>query len=75
MDSNLFNICQKIPTKYLIRNSRAAVLRESVRNLSLSEIIDNPQKVGFNVPLLDYLDINNPDVYDQLVSDSQFLKL
>ena len=57
LDTDLFDWSQQIPTRHLVRNGRAkAVLRDAVRGLVPDAVIDNPRKVGFNAPLLDYLD-------------------
>lgn len=71
LDRRLFETCQRIPTRHLIRDARAkAVLREAVRGLAPDAILDNPRKVGFNVPILDYLDVRNPGVRAQLLDGS-----
>jgi asparagine synthase (glutamine-hydrolysing) len=71
LDRSLFELCQRIPTRQLVRDGRAkAVLREAVRGIAPDAIIDNPRKVGFNVPILDYLDVNDPHVRDEVLADS-----
>jgi asparagine synthase (glutamine-hydrolysing) len=71
LDTTLFETCQSIPTRHLIRGGRAkAVLRDAVRGLAPETVIDNPRKVGFNVPLFDYLDVGNPAVREELLADS-----
>ena len=78
LDGKLFEVCQSIPTRHLIRNGRAkAVLREAVRGFAPDVILDNPRKVGFNAPILDYLDLNNPKIRSQILADSpifEFIK-
>jgi asparagine synthase (glutamine-hydrolysing) len=78
LDRKLFEVCQSIPTRHLIRNGRAkAVLREAVRGLAPDIILDNPRKVGFNAPILNYLDLNNPKIRSQILADSpifEFIK-
>lgn len=70
LDRRLFEVCQTIPTRHLIRNGRAkAVLREAVRGLAPDAIVDNPRKVGFNVPIFDYLDVRDPQVRAQVLDD------
>lgn len=55
----------------MINDGRAkAILRESVRGIAPDGIIDNPRKVGFNAPILDYLDVNDPDVRAYLLDES-----
>jgi len=71
LDRNLFEFCNSIPTRHLINDGRAkAILRESVRGIAPDGIIDNPRKVGFNAPILDYLDVNDPDVRGYLLDRS-----
>lgn len=70
LDRRLFEVCQSIPTRHLIRDARAkAVLREAVRGLAPDAVIDNPRKVGFNVPIFDYLDVTDPKVRAQILDD------
>ena len=76
LDSGLFNVAQSIPTKYLIQGGRAkSVLRDAVRGLVPDAIIDNPRKVGFNVPLFDLLDVEDPKVCDEILSDSPIYEI
>jgi len=76
LDRRLFEVCQSIPTRHLIRNGRAkAVLREAVRGLAPDIVLDNPRKVGFNVPILDYLDFNDPKIRGQILADSPIFEL
>jgi len=75
LDRRLFDICQRIPTRHLVRNARAkAVLRGAVRGLAPDVVVDNPRKVGFNVPIFDYLDIGDPDVRSRLLDDSPIFR-
>jgi asparagine synthase (glutamine-hydrolysing) len=71
LDRGLFDWCQKIPTRHLIKNGRAkAVLRDAVRGLAPGLVIDNPRKIGFNAPIFDYLETSDPAVREELLSDS-----
>lgn len=71
LDRRLFEVCQSIPTRHLIRDGKAkAVLREAVRGIAPNAVVNNPRKVGFNVPIFDYLDVNDPQVCDQILADS-----
>ncbi len=71
LDRDLFEFCNSIPTRHLINNGRAkAVLREAVRGIAPDGIVDNPRKVGFNAPMLDYLDVADPAVRDYVLNDS-----
>jgi asparagine synthase (glutamine-hydrolysing) len=76
LDSSLFTWCQSIPTRHLIRGGRAkAILRDCVRGFVPETILDNPRKVGFNAPLLDYLDIQDQTVKKELLSDSPVFEI
>lgn len=76
LDTALFEACQKIPTRHLIRKGRAkAVLRDAVRGLATREVIDNPRKVGFNVPLFDFLDAKCTAVRNELLADSPIYEI
>jgi asparagine synthase (glutamine-hydrolysing) len=76
LDSDLFAWCQQIPTRHLVRDGRAkAVLRDAVRGIVPDVIIDNPRKVGFNAPILDYLDVSNKAVRDELMAESPVFDL
>jgi asparagine synthase (glutamine-hydrolysing) len=71
LDRDLFEFCNSIPTRHLINDGKAkAILRESVRGIAPDGIIDNPRKVGFNAPILDYLDVRDPDVRGYLLDES-----
>jgi len=71
LDRGLFEWCQSIPTRHLIRDGRAkSVLREAVRGLAADAVLDNPRKVGFNVPIHDYLDTGDRYVREQLLDRS-----
>ena len=48
---------------------------DSVREIVPSRIIDKHEKIGFNVPILDYLDLNNKSIKNQLLSDSPVFDL
>jgi asparagine synthase (glutamine-hydrolysing) len=70
LDADLFDWSLKIPTQHLIHKGIAkAVLRDSVRGLVPDRILDNHRKVGFNAPILDYLDLKDNEVYEYLLSD------
>jgi asparagine synthase (glutamine-hydrolysing) len=71
LDRDLFDFCNTIPTRHLIRDGKAkAVLREAVRGIAPDAIVDNRRKVGFNAPILDFLDVQDPAVRDYLLNDS-----
>lgn len=71
LDGELFEWSQKVPTKHLIRNSfTKSILRDSIRDFVPNKIIDNPRKVGFNVPIDDYIDFQDEDVMNELSKSS-----
>lgn len=71
LDRGLYDWCQRIPTRHLVRNGRAkSVLREAVRGLAADPVLDNPRKVGFNVPIADYLDLADAAVRERLLEPS-----
>lgn len=71
LDRDLFEFCNSIPTRHLMRDGKAkAILRESVRGIAPDAIIENRRKVGFNAPVLDYLDARDPEVRSYLLDDS-----
>jgi asparagine synthase (glutamine-hydrolysing) len=75
LDTKLFEWSLQIPTEHLIHKGVAkAVLRDAVRGLVPDRILDNPRKVGFNAPILDYLDLNDRNVVSFLLSDSPIYK-
>jgi asparagine synthase (glutamine-hydrolysing) len=76
LDRKLFEVCQSIPTKHLIRDGKAkSVLREAVRGFTSDIILNNPRKVGFNVPISDYLDLDSQEVRDAILDDSPIYDL
>jgi asparagine synthase (glutamine-hydrolysing) len=76
LDTALFDWCQRIPTRHLVRNGRAkAVLRDAVRGLAPDAILDNPRKVGFNAPLFDYLDVRSNEVRAALLADGPIFEI
>jgi asparagine synthase (glutamine-hydrolysing) len=63
LDRELFEFCNTVPTRHLVRDGKAkAVLREAVRGIAPDAIIDNRRKVGFNAPILDFLDVTDDSV-------------
>jgi asparagine synthase (glutamine-hydrolysing) len=76
LDTGLFDVCARIPTRHLIRRGRAkAVLRDAVRGIAPDLIIDNPRKVGFNAPIGDLLDTRDPETRAYLLDDSPIFEL
>ena len=76
LDSNLFDICQRIPTIHLIKNGMAkSVLRASVKNIAPEKIISSKRKVGFNIPINNFLDLNSNEILTELLSESPIFEL
>ena len=71
LDRSLFEFCNSIPTRHLIRDGKAkAVLREAARGIAPDAIVDNRRKVGFNAPIEDFLDVSDPRIRGALLDDS-----
>ncbi|MBM3457872.1 MAG: asparagine synthase (glutamine-hydrolyzing), partial [Armatimonadetes bacterium] len=71
LDRPLFEFCNTIPSRHLMRNGMAkAVLREALRGIAPDRVIDNRTKVGFNAPIYSFLDVNNPEVRSALLDPS-----
>jgi asparagine synthase (glutamine-hydrolysing) len=76
LDRDLFEFCQSIPTRHLVHDGRAkAVLRDAVRGLVPQALLDNRRKVGFNAPILDFLDVRDPMVRREVLADSPVFDL
>lgn len=68
LDRELFEYSQLIPTNHLVRDGKAkAVLRGAVRGIVPDAIIDNPRKVGFNAPVLDFLAVGESAVREEVL--------
>ncbi len=68
LDTSLHEWTSRLPTRHLIRDGKAkSVLRDAVRGLAPTAVVDNPRKVGFNAPLHSYLDIRSNSVRDELL--------
>jgi len=71
LDRSLFEFCFSIPTPHLIHNGyNKSVLRDAMREIVPDPILDAYRKVGFNLPILDLLDVTDPDVRGYLLDDS-----
>jgi asparagine synthase (glutamine-hydrolysing) len=71
LDRELFDFCFRIPTAHLIRDGRAkAILREAVRGIAPTRIVDNRRKVGFNAPIFSFLDVTSAEVRAEVLADS-----
>ncbi len=71
LDRGLYDVCQTFPTRHLIRGGFAkAILRDAVRGIAPNVILDNPRKVGFNAPILSFLDVHDPRVRAEVLAPS-----
>ena len=71
LDRDLFDFCYSIPSQHLVRDGFAkAVLRDAMRGIVPSCVLDNPRKVGFNAPIFSFLDVKDPEVRSYLLDDS-----
>jgi asparagine synthase (glutamine-hydrolysing) len=76
LDRKLFDVCQTIPTKHLVRDGLAkSILREAVRGLAPNVVLNNPRKVGFNAPIFDYLNLKDLSIKKQILEDSPIFDL
>jgi len=76
LDRNLFEFCQSIPGRHLVRDGRAkAVLRDAARGYVPQELLDNRRKVGFNAPIFDFLDVRDAAVRREVLADSPVFDL
>lgn len=70
LDRPLFELSTRIPTRYLVRDGFAkAVLRDAMRGIVPPRVLDNRRKVGFNAPILDFLDVRDPTVRAELLAN------
>lgn len=71
LDRQLFEFCYSIPTRHLIGNGfNKKVLRDAMRGIVPASILESRRKVGFNAPILSFLDIHDRNVYEYLLDDS-----
>jgi asparagine synthase (glutamine-hydrolysing) len=76
LDRNLMEFTSSIPSRLLVRNGRAkAVLREAVRGIAPDSVLDNARKVGFNAPIEDLVELDNPEVRAEILADSPIYEI
>ena len=76
LDRSLFEFCNTIPTKYLVRDGAAkAILRDAMRGIVPDVVLDQRLKVGFNAPILSFLDIHDPAVRAELLRPSPIFEI
>jgi asparagine synthase (glutamine-hydrolysing) len=70
LDRKLFDFCYTIPNRHLIRNGfNKAVLRDAMKGLAADCVLQSPRKIGFNAPVLSFLDPTDAKVKDRLLAD------
>ena len=70
LDRGLYELSTRIPTRHLIRDGFAKViLRDAMRGIVPDRILDNRRKVGFNAPIMSFLDVHDPETRDYLLDD------
>jgi len=70
LDRKLFDFCYSIPTRHLIREGyNKKVLRDAMAGIVPKKILDTRKKVGFNAPVLSFLDTTNSDIVSSLLDD------
>jgi asparagine synthase (glutamine-hydrolysing) len=71
LDRDLFEHAYSIPSTYLISEAKTkAVLRDAMRGIAPTPILENHRKVGFNAPILDLMDIDNKSMTGYILGDS-----
>jgi asparagine synthase (glutamine-hydrolysing) len=76
LDRTLFEHCQQIPVRHLIRDAFGkAVLRDAMRDIVPARILENRRKIGFNAPITSYLDVDDEDVRSAMIADSPIYDL
>ena len=76
LDTNLFEKAYSIPTRHLIKDGRAkAVLRDSMKGIVPEMIINERRKVGFNAPINDLLNLEDPKIKDYLLENSKVFEI
>ncbi|MFN4312187.1 MAG: asparagine synthase (glutamine-hydrolyzing) [Ferrovibrio sp.] len=76
LDRGLFEFCYTIPTRHLIRDGfNKVILRDAARGIAPDVALDRRIKVGFNAPVLSFLDPSDPAVRDELLADGPLFDL
>jgi asparagine synthase (glutamine-hydrolysing) len=70
LDRELFEFCNRIPTRHLIRDGFAKViLRDAMAGVVPEKVLWNRRKVGFNAPVLSFLDVKDAGVKEWALAD------
>lgn len=76
LDRELCEFASRIPTRHLMRDGYAKViLRDAMRGIAPEPILDSRRKVGFNAPILSFLDPNDPATRESLLASSPIWEL
>lgn len=71
LDRQLVEFCYRVPSVHLMQGGRAkALLRDAMRSIVPQVILENTRKVGFNVPIHDFLKTNDPKTRAYLLDES-----
>lgn len=71
LDRELFEFAQTMPTRYMMREGyNKVILRDALRGITPDVVLNNRRKVGFNAPIKDLLDVQDPKVKEYLLDDS-----
>jgi asparagine synthase (glutamine-hydrolysing) len=70
LDRKLFEFCYSIPTRHLIRDGfNKKILRDALRGIAPSRVLENRRKVGFNAPIYSFLNTADPEVRSYLLDE------
>jgi asparagine synthase (glutamine-hydrolysing) len=70
LDRSLAELAARVPTRHLVRDGFAkAPLRDAMRGIVPDRVLDNRRKVGFNAPILAFLDVGDPETREYLLGD------
>ena len=76
LSRNLLNVALRIPENKLIKNGMTKYyLREAARSFVHPDILFNRRKVGFNSSLFEFVDMENKEFTDFLLTDSPIFDL
>ena len=71
LDRRLFEFTASMPSRHLIRDGYAkAVLRDAMAGIVPPRILESRRKVGFNAPILGFLDPAEPETRAALLDES-----
>ena len=71
LDKGLFELSQRIPTRYLIQNGYTKyILRQAMRGIVPDRILSERRKVGFNAAIKSFVDFTDKDTRCAILDDS-----